>query len=132
MCSCVCVHVYICTCVCLVWGYIHIIVMIVGVHEMHGQMHPNYCQITILLVVDLCSSLAYFIMTQPLPIPGKLPIKLGTRQLPTNTCAYVYMCTHTAHVTPYQIHTHCTCACMYIRNTHMHVPADSPRFPWIQ
>ena len=31
-----------------------------GMHEMHGQMHPNYCQITILLVVDLCSLLAYF------------------------------------------------------------------------
>ena len=29
---------------------------IVGVHEMHGRMHPNYCQITILLVVDLVSS----------------------------------------------------------------------------
>ena len=39
-------------------------------------MHPNYCQVTILLVVDLCSSLAYFMMTQPLPIAGKLPIKL--------------------------------------------------------
>ena len=39
-------------------------------------MHPNYCQVTILLVVDLCSSLAYFMMTQPLPIADKLPIKL--------------------------------------------------------
>ena len=43
---------------------------------MHGRMHPNYWQITILLVIDLCSSLAYFMMTQPLPIAGKLPIKL--------------------------------------------------------
>ena len=42
---------------------------------MHGQMHPNYWQIIILLVVYLCSSLAYFMMTQPLPIAGKLPIK---------------------------------------------------------
>ena len=33
---------------------------VIGVHEMHGRMHPNYWQITILLVVDLCSSLAYF------------------------------------------------------------------------
>ena len=24
-------------------------VKLIGVHEMHGQMHPNYCQITILL-----------------------------------------------------------------------------------
>ena len=45
---------------------------VIGVHEMHGRMHPNYCQITILLVVDLCSSLGYFMMTQPLPIAGKL------------------------------------------------------------
>ena len=49
-------------------------------------MHPNYWQITILLVVDLCSSLAYSMMTQPLPIAGKLPIKtLVAKQLPTNT-----------------------------------------------
>ena len=71
--------------------YIHMIqiynsyLTVFGVHEMHGRMHPNYCQITILLVVDLCSSLAYFMMTQPLPIAGKLPIKtLVARQLPTN------------------------------------------------
>ena len=56
---------------------------VIGVHEMHGRMHPNYRQITILLVVNLCSSLAYFMMTHPLP---KLPIKtLVARQLPTNT-----------------------------------------------
>ena len=53
-------------------------------HEMHGRMHPNYWQITILLVIDLCSSLAYFMMIQPLPIAGKLPIKtLVAKQLPT-------------------------------------------------
>ena len=51
-------------------------------------MHPNYWQITILLVVDVCSSLAYFMMTQPLPIAGKLPIKtLVAKQLPTNMYA---------------------------------------------
>ena len=51
---------------------------------MHGRMHPNYWQITILLVVDLYSSLAYFMMTQPLPIAGKFPIKtLVAKQLPT-------------------------------------------------
>ena len=48
---------------------------VIGMHEMHGGMHPNYCQITILLVVDLCSSLVYFMITHPLPIAGKLPIK---------------------------------------------------------
>ena len=57
---------------------------LIGVHEMHGRMHPNYWQITILLVVDLCLSLAYFMMTQRLPIASKLPIKtLVAKQLPT-------------------------------------------------
>ena len=55
-------------------------------------MHPNYWQVTIilfLLVVDLCSSLAYFMMTQPLPIASKLPIKaLVAKQLPTKVCIY--------------------------------------------
>ena len=31
--------------------------------------------VTDLLVVDLCSSLAYFMMTHPLPVAGKSPIK---------------------------------------------------------
>ena len=58
---------------------------VIGVHEMHGRMHPNNWKITILLVVDLCSSLAYFMMTQPFPIAGKLSIKtLVARQLPTS------------------------------------------------
>ena len=68
---------------------------VIGVHEMHGRMHPNYWQITILLVVDLCSSLAYFMMTQPLLIAGKLPIKtLVAKQLPTNTCTCTCICIH--------------------------------------
>ena len=68
---------------------------------MHGRMHPNYWQRTILLVVDLCSSLAYFMMTQPLPIASKLPTKtLVARQLPTNQYAWLDIilhrsCTHT-------------------------------------
>ena len=72
---------------------------VIGVHEMHGRMHPNYCQGTILLVVDLCSSLAYLMMTQPLPMAGKLPIKtLVAKQLPTNIyyiiyIIYIYICT---------------------------------------
>ena len=54
-------------------------------NKMH-LMHPNYWQITILLVVDLCSSLGHFMMIQPLPIAGKLPIKtLVAKQLSTNT-----------------------------------------------
>ena len=66
-------------------------------------MHPNYCRITILLVFDLCSSLAYFMMTHPLPIAGKLPIKtLVASQLPTNShvlLSCVCVCV-------------CVCACM--------------------
>ena len=69
---------------------------------MHGRMHPNYCQITILLVVDLCSSLAYFMMTQPLPIASKLSIEtLVARQLPTTLLTiYVHVqCdVHIGHV----------------------------------
>ena len=72
---------------------------------MHGRMHPNYWQITILLVVDLCSSLSYFMMTQPLPIAGKLPIKtlqLVARQLPTNTHTHTY--THNSYLTVIGVH----------------------------
>ena len=62
-------------------------------------MHPNYCQITILLVVDLCSSLAYFMTTYLLSIAGKFPIKtLVARQLPTNTYIHsMHIHTHTYH-----------------------------------
>ena len=64
-------------------------------------MHPNYWQITILLVVDLCSSLAYFMMTQPLPIAGKFPINtLVAKQLPTNVHVRVHVCRI--------VHAHCT------------------------
>ena len=74
-------------------------------------MHPNYCQITILLVVDLYSSLAYFVMTQPLPIAGKLPIKtLVAKQLPTNT--------HT-HALNMDTHVHsCRIKYKYLTNRH--------------
>ena len=55
-------------------------------------MHPNYCQITILLVVDLCSLLVYFMMTHPFPIAGKSPVKtLVARQLPTHTHTYFHL-----------------------------------------
>ena len=58
---------------------------LIGVHEMHGRVHSNQCHVTDLLVVDLRSSLAYFVMTHPLPEACKLPIKtLVARQLPTN------------------------------------------------
>ena len=49
-------------------------------------MHPNYCQITILLVVDHLSSWVYLMMTHPLRVAGNLPIKtLVARRLPTST-----------------------------------------------
>ena len=62
---------------------------LIGVHEMHGRVHPNECHVTDLLVVDLRPSLAYFVMTHPLPEAYNLPIKiLVARQLPTNTHTY--------------------------------------------
>ena len=75
---------------------------VIGVHEMHGPMHPNCWQITILVVVDLCSSMVYFMMTHPLPIAGKMPIKtLVAKQLPTNACVCVCVCM-------------CMCTCVYV------------------
>ena len=68
---------------------------VIGVHEMQGRMHPNYRQVTILLVVDLCSSLAYFMMTQPLPIASKLPLKT-LWILARYTCTNI-RCTHVLH-----------------------------------
>ena len=54
------------------------------------------CHVTDLLIVDLCSSLAYFMMTHPLPVGSKLPIKtLVVRQLPTNTHTHTHTYTHT-------------------------------------
>ena len=82
-------------------------------------MHPNYCQITILLVVDLRSSLAYYMMTQPLPIAGKLPIKtLVARQLPTN----VYKGNSLILATNIRV---CVCACMHAYVcTYMYISAS--------
>ena len=59
---------------------------LIGVHEIHGRVHPKH-HVTDMLVIDLhSSSLAYFMMTYPLPMAGKLPIKsLVAKQLPTNT-----------------------------------------------
>ena len=69
-----------------IWSRFHSSYMtLIGMHEMHGRVYPNKCYVTDLLVVDLRSSLAYFMMTHPLPVAGKLPIKtLVARQLPTN------------------------------------------------
>ena len=103
----------------MAWAY-NSYLTVIGVHEMPGQMHPNYCQITILLVIDLCLSLAYFMMTHPLPIASKLPIKtLVARQLPTNThthTAWVHAYTHT-HMAWVHTYTH-NILCTYTHNLH--------------
>ena len=41
---------------------------VIVVHEMHGRMHHNHCQITILLAHDPPLSLAYPMLTHPLPL----------------------------------------------------------------
>ena len=41
---------------------------VIVVHEMHSRMHHNHCQITNLLAHDPPSSLAYLMMTHPLPL----------------------------------------------------------------
>ena len=70
---------------------------------MHGWVHPNVIDS---LVVDLRSSLAYFMMTHPPAI--NLPIKtLVARQLPTN-----YTHTHT-HTHTYTCH-YCILSAIYI------------------
>ena len=54
---------------------------------MHGRVHPNYCQTTILLVVDPLSSWDYLMMTHPYSRSWQFAYKkilLITRQLPTN------------------------------------------------
>ena len=62
---------------------------VIGVHEMHAQIHPNYSQITILLVVDFYSPLTYFRMTHPFPVADTLPIKtLVAKQLPSKYYEY--------------------------------------------
>ena len=47
----------------------------IGVHEMHGRVHPNQCHVTGLLVADLRSSVVYFMMTHPLLVAGKFAYK---------------------------------------------------------
>ena len=86
----------------------------IGVHEMHGRLRPNSCHITDLLVVDLCLSLAYFMMTYPLPLAGKLPIE---KLVATNKHSCVYTRRHT------HVHTHFS---MYISFQHMrNIPSVS-------
>ena len=48
---------------------------VIVVHEMHGRMHHNHCQITNLLAHDLLSSFAYPMTTHPLPLASNKPIK---------------------------------------------------------
>ena len=63
------------------------------VHEMHGRMHHNHCQITNLLAHDPLSSLAYPMLTHTPPLAGYLLIKtLVARQQPTNICTSLVVC----------------------------------------
>ena len=72
---CVCVCVCVCAHDCVYIYYVHSSYMtLIGMHEMHGRVNPNQRHITDLLVIDSHSSLAYLMMTHPLPIAGKLPI----------------------------------------------------------
>ena len=88
---CKCMHacMYVCIYVCM---YVcNSYLTVIGVHEVHGRMHRNNYQITILLVVDPLSSSAYPMMTHPSPVPGNLPIKtLVARQLPTSMYVCIY------------------------------------------
>ena len=45
-----------------------------GVHEMHGRMHPNEGLVTVSLVHDPLSSLAYPMITHTPLAAGNLPI----------------------------------------------------------
>ena len=69
---------------------------LIGVHEMHGRMHPNWGLATILLAHDPLSSLAYpRIIHTPLAV-GNLPIKtLVARQQPTNKHTHTHTQWHT-------------------------------------
>ena len=49
---------------------------LIGVHEMLGRVHRKQCNVTDLLVVDLCSSPAYFMMTHCLPVAGMMCVFL--------------------------------------------------------
>ena len=97
--------------------HVHSYMTLIGVHEMHGRVHPNYA--TDLLVVDLRSSLAYFMMTHPLLTVNKLPTKtLVAKQLPTNihtrmSCFHKYATVHTR--------THAVYMYMYVHIVHVHV-----------
>ena len=82
-------------------------------NETHGRVHPNLCYVTDLLVVDLHSSLAYFIMMHPLPVTSKLPIKkkkttLVAKQLLTNIHTHL------------QYHIIIKIPCLYLLNVVMH------------
>ena len=47
---------------------------LIGVHEMHGRMHPNYGHVTNLFAVSLLSQLAYLTVSHTHPLArNKLP-----------------------------------------------------------
>ena len=100
---------------------------LIGVHEMHGRMHPNQRLATNLLVNDLLSSLGYPMITHVPLVACNLPIKtLVARQLPTNTHtqtqAHTYMYTYIQRHACAYTHTHTTSKNTYVyTQAHAHV-----------
>ena len=93
---------------------------------MHGRVHPNYCQITILLVVDPLSSWDYLMMTHPLHAAGNFPIKtLVARQLPTNTCTCMHTHTYVNHIKTYKWSFNGDLNSSTFVNVHVHVKINT-------
>ena len=94
-----------CTCTFVVHVHVHsyMYLTVIVVHEMHGRMHHNHCQITILLDHDPLSSLAYPMMTHPLPLGNCQQIHL----------LYMYMHVHIYMYMYLHVHVKCT-TCMYM------------------
>ena len=72
---------------------------LIGVHEMHGRMHPNQGLVTVLLVHDPLSSLAYPMITHTPLVASNLPIKTLVAIAMTNKFIYsiprnVYIACH--------------------------------------
>ena len=66
----------------------------IGVHELHGRMHPNYGHVTNLFSDDPLSPSGYLIVTSTHIVAGNLPIKLW---LPGNgKQTHVHTHTHTS------------------------------------
>lgn len=72
-------------------------VLVIGVYKMQGQMHPNYCRVTDLLVDHPLSPSGYLMITRAHSVADKLPVKaLVAWRLRTHAHSYSHLrCTHT-------------------------------------